>query len=517
MSTVPAGVQVGVQGSHLIRASINPSTRPQGRVITQQQTGPGGVMVATSVSASSTANTTTLQVTGGNPNNSATGIQNPQVSQMQQTSGGGQLLTTMPRPQTATLVYSNVQNHQQGQTFGAPGAGGAQRLTLSHSRPIRPIQLTATNNRITGTGLRTANISIRSPNVPVLASGNVLTTNVLPAGGVNQGGNLNQQGNVNSGGMGQQQQRTVTTGPGGIVGTVTGGGLGGTGTGTANLATRIIQVQAPQSGGTTQVINTGRIASGSLMTLTPVLSQVGGAGGVGGAVGRGGGAQLTAGKVQPSLTITHVGKITSQGATTVAVQQQQQQSGGNMQQQQQGQGGHITMVSQAPQQQTMIVTMGGNQQTMGGPGGTLTTTAGTIMASHGGGMVGQAHQVMANVSGTTVSSSVSGTTTMLPLSGITTTVGRAGGTGIVRTITTTTPQQQQGMGNVVPSTTTTLLPLKVMPQQQQQQGGSVTGQTVVETQLQQAQQAGSIFIHSRSPNPIQGELIGGEMGGRERF
>lgn len=513
MSTVPAGVQVGVQGTHLIRASINPTGRPQGRVLTQPTS--GGV-VASSV-ASSTA--------GNNPSSvhvTQAGVgQSPQVSQMQQSGSGGQILATVqcPRPQTATLVYSN---HAQGQPFGTAGTAAGQRLTLSHSRPIRPIQLTATNNRITGTGLRAANISIRPPNVvPGLTSTNVLTA-TLPGQGQTQVTQQGQQGLSQQ----QQQQRTgpgggiLTTGPGGslsVVGT-------GAGAGTGNLATRIIQVQAPQSGGGAQVINTGRIA-GNLMTLTPVLSQVGASGNVttgGGVVGRGGvtggtvvggGGQLGSqmggggtGKVQSSLTITQFGKITAQqGGTTVQQQQQQGQQLGQGPGQSGGTGGSHIVVSQAPQQQhqTMIVTMGGNQVGMGVP---LTTTASTL--GH--------HQMMNVVSsvsssgGTTLVSNapVSGTTTMLPLSGITTTVGGRvpGTTGIVRTLTS---QGTLSSGGVSGGGTTTLLPLaKVIPQSGGGAGGSSisgTGQTVVETQLQQAQQAGSIFIHSRSPNPVQGE------------
>lgn len=483
MSTVPAGVQV--QGTHLIRASINPSGRPQGRVLTQQGSGSNVVTASVAGGGNSANNSSSLQVS------QAGVVQSPQISQQQTGGPGGQILATVqcPRPQTATLVYSNVGNHTQGQSpFGTVPTTGGQRLTLSQSRPIRPIQLTATNNRITGTGLRTANISIRPPsNVPGLTGTNVLTA-TIPGQGMNQ----QQQNNQ---GMGQQQR----TGPGGGLSGI----VGATGnTGTANLATRIIQVQAPQSGGggTAQVINTGRI-SGNLMTLTPVLSQVntGGGGGGRGSNSGGQGPQLTAGKVQPSLTITHVGKITQQGQ---GHNQQQQQS------QQMGQGGHI-VVSQAPQQQqqmqpqTMIVTMGSQGGMVGGP---MTTTATTIVGQ--GGQQQHHHQVMNVVSQATAinnnsggnnnNPSVSGTTTMLPLSGITTTVGRPGGaTGIVRTLTTS--QAGGGLqGNMSSSSSaTTLMPLSK---------GSNPGQTIVETQLQQAQQAGSIFIHSgRAPNPVNGE------------
>lgn len=504
MSTVPAGVQVGVQGTHLIRASINPSGRPQGRVLTQQQQ--NTVVTAASV----TGPNQSLQVSQAGGIVQSPQITQQQQQQQQQSNPGGQILATVqcPRPQTATLVYSNVGGgHGQGQSpfgTGATGVGG-QRLTLSHSRPIRPIQLTATNNRITGTGLRTANISIRPPsnvNVPGLTGTNVLTA-TLP--GNVQGMNQGQQQQQQNQGMGQVQQNHQQRNTGGLIGT--GGGVNLGNTGNSNLATRIIQVQAPQSiqgcgggvggGATAQVINTGRI-SGNLMTLTPVLSQVGGGGGTGNAItGRGGGLsgqQMTTGKVQqPSLTITHVGKLPQPGG--VHNQQQQQQMSGQGQNQNQG---HI-VVSQAPQQpQTMIVTMGGQGGMVGGP---MTTTATSIVGQQQ--QQQQHHQVMNVVSqATSINNNnnnapvVSGTTTMIPLSGITTTVGRppgVGQTGIVRTLTTTSSQVAGGglQGNLMTSgTTATLMPLS--------KGG---GQTIVETQLQQAQQAGSIFIHSRSPNP----------------
>lgn len=494
MSTVPASVQVGVQGTHLIRASINPTVRPPGRVLTQSSGGPG-VIAASVASSTATPSVSSLQVS------QAGVVQSSQVV-TQQTNTGGQILATVqcPRPQTATLVYSNVGNHAQGQPFVTSGPC-AQRLTLSHTRPIRPIQLTATNNRITGTGLRTANISIRPPNVPGLTS-----TGVLGQGATVMNQQIQQQqvqqGQVQGAGLmsgQQQQQRTLTTGPV-SASLVSGQGVSISG-GTTNLATRIIQVQAPQTGGTTQVINTGRIA-GNLMTLTPVMGQVGTGGGnvtSGGVVGRGGigggstGAQLTGSKVQPSLTITHVGKITSQGATTVQQQQQQGQMSG---------GGHM-VVTQAPQQhqQTMIVTMGGNQ----GGGPLSTSTATTIVGQqqqhhHQQQQQQQGHHQMMSV----VSSGAS--TTMLPLSGITTTVGRPGATGIVRTLASSQGGNMMSSSVMGAGATATLLPLsKVLSQNSGGCGPTGTGPTVVETQLQQAQQAGSIFIHSRSPNPVQSE------------
>lgn len=61
---------------------------------------------------------------------------------------------------------------------------------------------------------------------------------------------------------------------------------------------RIIQVQQPQSGGAPQVIS-GRI--GNVMTLHPVIMNA----------TTGGTRTPNAAKVQPSLTITHVGKLAS--------------------------------------------------------------------------------------------------------------------------------------------------------------------------------------------------------------
>lgn len=193
------------------------------------------------------------------------------------------------RQQTATLVYSNVNNPQQ---FNAATAG--QRIAVANPitgpRPPRPIQIGTQRLPTANIGVRTTggNISIRGPNIPVLAP-----PTGLPAGSTT----------------------TVST---------------------ANLtavtglpAARIIQVQQPTSGGA-QVLRTG-----NLMTLHPLVVNSSNANNAR--------ATVTAAKVQPSLTITHVGKPPTQtgvqitqGATITAassganiVHSSQQHGGGS--------------------------------------------------------------------------------------------------------------------------------------------------------------------------------------------
>lgn len=168
-----------------------------------------------------------------------------------------------PRQQTATLVYSNVNNPQQ---FGTTATGQRLAVTtpISGQRHIRPIQISNARLPTTGLGVRvsTGNISIRGPNIPVLAPSSVLTS--LPAG--------------------------AST-------TVTASNLTAV---TGLPAARIIQVQQQQSGGTAQVLSTGRI-SGNLMTLHPLVMNASAAPG---STVRG-----TATTAKPSLTITHVNKV----------------------------------------------------------------------------------------------------------------------------------------------------------------------------------------------------------------
>lgn len=184
------------------------------------------------------------------------------------------------RQQTATLVYSNVTSPQQ---FNA--AAGGQRIAvanpISGPRPPRPIQIGTQRLPTAGIGVRASagNISIRGPNIPVLA----------PPSGL----------------------------PAGAATTVSTANL----TAVAGLpAARIIQVQQPSTGGA-QVLRTGQI-TGNLMTLHPLVVNSTNANNTN---VRG---TVTTTKVQPSLTITHVGKLATptvnataslaQGATITA-------------------------------------------------------------------------------------------------------------------------------------------------------------------------------------------------------
>ncbi len=167
------------------------------------------------------------------------------------------VLPVPPRQQTATLVYSNPQ-----QQFTS-----TQRLAvttpITGQRQVRPIQLTNTRLPTQGIGVRVSTANIRGPNIPVLAPTSVLSS--LPN---------------------TVQGRPATLSTSNISSTLP--------------ATRIIQVQQqPQTGGP-QVISTRQIATGNLMTLHPVIMNA--------ATGTGTRVSSTA-KVQPSLTITHVGKL----------------------------------------------------------------------------------------------------------------------------------------------------------------------------------------------------------------
>lgn len=176
------------------------------------------------------------------------------------------MATVLPRHQTATLVYSNPQQ------LGTTVTG--QRLAVANpiatQRQVRPIQI---SNRLPAAGLSnirvsTANISIRGPNI--LTPSSVLTS--LPAGTSTTASNLT----------------AVTNLP----------------------AARIIQVQQQNPSGTAQVLSTGRI-TGNLMTLHPLVmnaSSVSSANAV-----RGGGATTA----KPSLTITHVGKVSTPTGSNV--------------------------------------------------------------------------------------------------------------------------------------------------------------------------------------------------------
>lgn len=284
----------------LIRASISQS--PRGRV-----------------PASSISNNTTIV-------SSQQQTQQIVTSQQQQQQTYVATLSTVmpPRQQTATLIYSNVTNPQQ-QFTTAPNQRLAVATPLIGQRPVRPIQIGAARLATTGVRVSTANLSIRGPNLPVLAPTNVLSVNAL-------------------------QGRTTSVN-------------------TANLAaaglpaTRIIQVQQPQSGGgaSGQIINTGRLA-GNLMTLHPVIMNT--------STTAGAGRQATTAKVQPSLTITQVAKLGAtglSGGNTVQVSQQHQTQAtisaqsGQPQIQLQSTGGPIGIVTSS-QHQTMQQALSANIQ-----------------------------------------------------------------------------------------------------------------------------------------------------------
>lgn len=190
-----------------------------------------------------------------------------------------------PRQQTATLVYSNPQQFTSAQRL-------AVATPITAQRQVRPIQLT--NTRLPTQSIRVSTANIRGPNIPVLAPTSVLSS--LPN---------------------TVQGRPATLSTSNISSTLP--------------ATRIIQVQQqPQSGGP-QVISTRQIAAGNLMTLHPVIMNT--------ATGTGTRVSSTA-KVQPSLTITHVGKLpagtTQQGNLALAtnISQGATLTSGNLNQQQ---------------------------------------------------------------------------------------------------------------------------------------------------------------------------------------
>lgn len=271
-TVLPPGTtwMAGSQPVQLIRTSIGHS--PRTRIVSQA--------IPTATIASSNAGITTISANivsqGGGQSTQQTS--NAMQATNASNSSGQTFVATLatvlpPRQQTATLVYSNVNSPQQ---FGT---ASGQRLTVTNPvpRPVRPIQLGNARLPTAGLGVRvsTGNISIRGPNIPVLAPPSVLTSlTSLPAGA----------------------NTTVST-----------SNL----TAVAGLpAARIIQVQQQPTGGATQVLSaTGRI-TGNLMTLHPLVmnstnansSNVRGTG--------------TTAKVQPSLTITHVGKLPTPSINT---------------------------------------------------------------------------------------------------------------------------------------------------------------------------------------------------------
>lgn len=287
----------------LIRASISQS--PRARIVSQTTIPASNVSGVTNIIGSGNTNATISAniVSQSQAQQQQQQIVTSQTSGQQQTFVATLATVLPPRQQTATLVYSNVTNPQQ--QFSSTQRLAVATPLITGQRAVRPIQLS--NARVPAPGgirVSTANISIRGPNIPVLAPSSVLTS--LPN---------------------TIQGRTTT---------VSASNLNAAGL----PAARIIQVQQPQSGGTAQVISAGRL-SGNLMTLHPVIMN---------ATTAGNRATSTA-KVQPSLTITHVGKLATaasvnnqQGgiALTTANLSQAITSSGNTIQQQQQLGGHST-------------------------------------------------------------------------------------------------------------------------------------------------------------------------------
>lgn len=447
----------------LIRASISQS--PRARIMSQ--TIPASSVTGNLVSSGNNAG-------GGNATTiSANVVTQPQQQQQQQQ----QIVTSQtnvqqqhqqqtfvatlatvlpPRQQTATLVYSNVSNPQQ-QFQSNQRLAVATPLIGTAQRPVRPIQISNTRLPTTGIGVRvsTANISIRGPSIPVLAQSGVLTS--LP--------------NTIHG-------RTTT---------VSAANLAASG---LPASARIIQVQQ-QPQGTGQVISTGRI-SGNLMTLHPVIMNattgVSGAvtagGGNSGVASVGGGRVSTTAKVQPSLTITHVGKLAN--ASSVGSQQQQQ--------------GNSIALTTANLSQTIVASggtgVGQQQQQQSSQLGTVTSTPiGIVTTSHQSvqGQQQQQHQQITQIVGINQQGAVTHGHQIqiiggqnIPVSGtvVPLTITSRGGAGGAQNTNTNVSQIVR---NINVSTTgnansSTVLPIaKVMPQQQ-------TANEIAQQQQQQHQQ-----------------------------
>lgn len=257
MSGTGGAVQVQVPAQLIRTTNINQVTRAP-RIVAQT--------TPVSINNSGTAISANI-VTQGHPHN-----QGQNNLQQNSQSFVATLAAVLPSRPQATLVYSNVANPQQ--------YSQGPRLTVATSggqRQVRPIQIQNARLPTTAMGVRVntsniSNISIRAPNnVPVLTPTNVLTSN------------------PNS-----MQSRGT--------GTVTSTGDRCLPTNITNA--RIIQVQQPSGG-----FGPGRIA-GNLMTLHPVIMNAAAA-----QQNRGNPTTITA-KVQPSLTITHVGKLTQAGINT---------------------------------------------------------------------------------------------------------------------------------------------------------------------------------------------------------
>lgn len=415
MSGTGGAVQVQVPAQLIRTTNINQVTRAN-RIVAQ-------TTPPVSINSSGTATISANIVTQGHPHNQG-------QNNLQQNSQAfvATLATVLPSRPQATLVYSNVASPQQ---YVAQG----QRLTVATSggqRQVRPIQIQNARLPTTAMGVRVStsnisNISIRAPNnVPVLTPTNVLTSN------------------PNS-----MQSRGT--------GTVTSTGDRCLPTNISNA--RIIQVQQPSGG-----FGTGRM-TGNLMTLHPVIMNATAA------QNRGNPTTLTA-KVQPSLTITHVGKLAQTGVNT--------SSATNL--------SHGTTISSSA---------------------TITSQPGLINATavSSSGHQSQNQQITQIVSGlqghqiVTVSQqqllnaqNQSGNQTVVPLAITSRTSNILTGT-LTQTIPSSTAMIRSGTN--VQTSSATILPIaKVLPQQQ----------TSSEMQLQQnqstiqSQQPTNVLIHTRPGN-----------------
>lgn len=457
----------GNQPVQLIRASIGHS--PRTRIVSQTIPAvSAAVSSATNISANIVSSQSVSQsqapssvaIQTVSSNSAASNI----VSQPQTFVAVASTLATVlpPRQQTATLVYSNPQQ------FGASGPG--QRLAVANpitaQRQVRPIQISNTRLPASGLGVRVSNgnISIRGPNnIPVLAPSSVLTT--LPSG-------------------------TSTTVTASNITAVTG-----------LPAARIIQVQQPNTGGTAQVLSTGRI-TGNLMTLHPLVMNASAA--------NTSNVRGTSTTTKPSLTITHVGKVTtpsssisqqgnvqltttnlSQGTTITAAMPTSSSGGINQQQSQQQQSNSATTTP-------IGIVMGTNVSQTGAQPHQI---AQIVNLNQSGINVGHGHQIVSRLffvltqcrvtySFFTFVQQIIGSQSHTPITSRTNTsvaTMPASSAHIVRMATTTS--------NTTSNSATVLPIAKVLPQQQQ----SVNEHSSIVT-VSSVGNAQNVYIHSRSPS-----------------
>lgn len=461
-TVIPSGTWVaGNQPVQLIRASIGHS--PRTRIVSQ-----GIPAVSSAVSSTGLTNISANIVSsqsGQHTQTQSTGTIQTISSATTASNLPGQSQTFVatlatvlpPRQQTATLVYSNPQQ------FGTAGTG--QRLAvanpISTQRQVRPIQISNARLPTSGLGVRVSsgNISIRGPNIPVLAPSSVLTS--LPAG-------------------------TSTTVTASNITAVTG-----------LPAARIIQVQQQSPSGTTQVLNTTGRITGNLMTLHPLVMN---ASATSSNTVRG-----TATSAKPSLTITHVGKVPTTGSSNVG-QQGVQLATTNL-----SQNATITAsstgLSHQNQQNTSAsapigIVMG---PSVNQSSGQTHQIAQIVNLNQSGINVG--HQIVRKNENTKsirtkpfLSQQIIGSqgSTNAPL----TITSRPTNTSLGGTTVTTLPGAQIIRGNLSTSSnssannTATVLPMaKVVPQQHQQ-----TNETATIVSVSSVGNTQNVYIHSRSPS-----------------